>query len=120
MKRLSDYQGEEAIELWADLIVPLTGILGDKKIAEVVNSGQPKLMIAREILKNHAKEAEEIMLRIDPEPLDGLNIILRLVNLLAELGERDDIKSFFGYAGQAKTESESSGLHTVSTEGAGK
>ena len=115
MKKLSDYTGDEAIELWADLLEPLTGILGDPDIQNVVQSGKPKLIIAKEILKNHSADATEILTRIDPTPIDGLNIILRLVALITDIGQNDEIKSFFGFAEQAQTESESSGSVTENT-----
>lgn len=120
MKKLSDYKGDEAIELWADLLEPLTVILGDKKVQNVIQSGQPKLLIAKEILKSHKKEATDILLLIDPEPINGLNIILRLVALLTDIGQNDEIKSFFGYAEQVKTDSESGGSVTENTEDAEK
>lgn len=120
MKRLSDYQGEEAIELWADLLDPLTEILSNEKVRKVVQSGQPKLLIAKEILKSCRNEAIEILERIDPEPVDGLNIIVKLVGLLTEIGQNDEIKSFFGYAVQGKTDEGSSELPTESTEAAEK
>lgn len=104
MKKLSDYKGDEAIELWADLIDPLTTILTDKEIAEVVKSGEPKVKIAKIILKAHANEAVEILERIDDTPVDGMNIVLRLVSLINEIGRNEDVKSFFGYAEQEKTE----------------
>jgi hypothetical protein len=116
MRKLSDFKGDEAIELWADLIDPLSIILTDTNIRDVVQSGQPKMAIAKEILKLHSQEAVDIMLRIDPTPIDGLNVILRLVALLADIGENEEIKSFFGYAEQAKTESESFGSPMVNTE----
>lgn len=116
MKQLSEYKGDEAIELWADLIEPLTIILGDSDIQEVIQSNKPKISIAKEILKKHKKEATEILLRIDPDPIDGLNIVVRLIGLLADIGQSDEIKSFFGYAEQAKAESASSGYVTESTE----
>ena len=116
MKKLSDYKGDEAIELWADLLDPLTKILGDKKVKDVIQSGKSKMEIAKEILKSHKEEAVEIMLRIDPEPIDGLNIILRLVAILSDIGKNDEIKSFFGYAEAVKTESESFGSATENTE----
>ena len=109
MKKLSDYQGDEAIELWANLLDPLSEIFTDEKIRKIVQSGKPTISIAKEILKLHKKEAVEILTTIDPEPIDGLNIVLRLVNLLAEIGQSEEIKSFFGYAEQAKTDTESSG-----------
>lgn len=118
MKKLSDYKGDEAIELWADLLDPLTTILGDKAVQNVIRSGQSKMAIAKSILNAHKSEAVEILLRVDPTPIDGLNIILRLVALLADIGQNDEIKSFFGFAEQATTESESSGSVTENIEGA--
>lgn len=118
MKKLSDYQGEEAIELWADLLEPVTEILGDKDIAKIIQDPKkPPLLKASAILKKYKKEAEQIMLRIDPEPLDGLNIITRLVSILIEAGQSEDVRAFFGFAGQAvKTDKESSGSPTENTE----
>ena len=115
MKRLSDYQGEEAIDLWADLLDPISVILTDTEVANLSKLGCPPIIIAKQILKSHKKEATEVLLRIDPEPLDGLNIIMRLVGILAEIGEHSDLKSFFGYAVQEKV-SESSGSATENTE----
>lgn len=116
MKKLSDYTGEEAIDLWADLLDPLTEILGDERIAEIVKSGKPKMLIAKEVLKLHKKSAEAIMLRIDDTPINGLNIVIRLINILAEIGQNEEVRSFFGYAEQAKTEDESGGSVTENTE----
>lgn len=103
MKRLSDYKEEEAIELWGDLIDPLSTILMDPDIRSAVESGKSKMNIAGIILKKHKREALDILLRIDPEPIDGLSIIIRLANLLVEIGEREEIKAFFGYAEQETT-----------------
>lgn len=116
MKRLSDYKGDEAIELWADLLEPLSTILSDEKVQGVIKSGKSKMIIAKEILKSHKKEALEIMMRVDPEPIDGMNIILRLIGLLADIGQNEEIRSFFGFAVQETTESESSGSATENTE----
>ena len=109
MKKLSDYKGDEAIELWVDLLEPLTRILGDKKVQTVIRSKKPKITIAKEILRSHKQDAINIMLRIDPEPIDGLNLVLRLVGLITDIGQNEEIKSFFGYAEQAKTGKGSSG-----------
>lgn len=116
MKRLSDYKGDEAIELWADLLDPISDILTDKEVALVTKQGQAPIIIAKTILKKHKAEAADILLRIDPTPLDGFNFIMRLVNLVTEIGENSEIQSFFGYAAQEKAESESGGSVTESTE----
>lgn len=115
MKKFSDYKGDEAIELWADLLEPLNSILNDEDTRKAIAEGKSKLVIAKAILKNSKKEAVEIMLRIDPEPIDGLNIILRLISLLADIGSNEEIRSFFGFAEAVKMESESSGSATEST-----
>lgn len=108
MKKLSDYKGEDAVELWADLIGPMAHILGDEKTKQVVNSGKP-LDIAKSILADHKQEAVEIMLRIDPTPLDGLNIVTRLVGVVLEIMNNEDLRGFFGSAGQETMESASFG-----------
>ena len=116
MKKLSDYKGDEAIDLWADLLEPMNDILADEGVRSVIRSGQSKMIIAKEILKSHKSDASKILLRIDPTPLDGFNIIMRLVAVLADIGENEEIKTFFGYAGQAKTEEESGGSVTENTK----
>ncbi len=116
MKKLSDYKGDDAIELWVDLLDPLTAILTDDEIRKIVTRGENKIVIAKTLLKNHKSDVVEVMTRIDPEPLDGLNIITRLIALITEIGQNEEIKSFFGYAEEVKTEKGASGLHMVNTE----
>lgn len=118
MMKLSDHQGDEAIEMWADLLEPMTEIFTNEKVREVIQSGKPRFVIAKVILHECKNEAVEILQRIDPEPINGLNLIVRLMGILAEVGQNEEIKSFFGYAEQAKPESKSSGLHMVSIEAA--
>lgn len=117
MKRLSDYKGDDAIELWADLLESITKILSDKAVADTVKGGKPVLMIAREILKTHKNDATKILLRIDNSPINGLNILLRLAGLIEEISESEEIKSFFGFpVPSVKTDNGSSGSVTESTE----
>lgn len=116
MKKLSDYKGDEAIDLWMDLLDPLTAIFTDDEIKKIVTHGENKIIIAKTLLKNHKSDVVEIMTRIDPEPIDGLNIITRLIALITEIGDNEEVKSFFGYAEEVKMERESSGLHMVNIE----
>ena len=116
MKRLSDYQGEAAIELWMELLEPLTDIFSDKEVQNAITSGGSTLSKAKTVLKNHKKEAAEILLAIDDTPINGLNIILRLVNLLLEFEHSEDFADFFGSSAEATKESASSGSVTAITE----
>ena len=117
MMKLSDHKGEEAIDFWADLLDPLSAILTNEKVRSAIATGQSRLVIAKAILKNCKPEATEILTRIDPEPLDAFNIILRLITILAEIGEHEEIKAFFGFAEQVKTESGHGGSVTENTKG---
>lgn len=116
MKKLSDYTGDEAVELWADLLDPMSRILGDPEVKEIVRSGKPPLMIAKMIIKLHATEAKEIMMLIDPTPVDGLNFAPRFVSVVLEFMNNEEFKHFFVSAGQAMMDAESSGSATESTE----
>lgn len=115
MKKLSDYNGEEAIDLWADLMEPTATILADPEVAKFMQSGKPPIKIAHKILKTHKKEAIEILTRIDDTPVNGLSVVTRLLSLLAEISSDETIKSFFGTQGQ-KTEDMPSGSPTENIE----
>ena len=116
MKKLSDYEGEEAVELWADLLDPFIEIVGDKKIAGMLRAKKPPVVVAREIIKEYKAQVEQILLRIDPTPLNGLNILIRLVAVLSEIGKDPTIQSFFVSAPEEKKEETSSGSVTENTE----
>lgn len=113
MKRLSDYKGEEAIELWVDLMDEFYEILKDEKLKEYAKGS--KIKFASEMLKAHKKEVSNILLRIDNTPLNGLNILTRIVDVMNEITESPELMSFFGAQGQ-KEEKESSGSATENTK----
>ncbi len=113
MKRLSDYKGEEAIDLWMDLIDIAADIMTDPKVQET--SGMPPLKIAMTMAKLHRAEVCKILLRIDPEPIDGLNVVTRFVDVFSEIAEVPELSDFFGMRGQNGQE-ESSGSATENTE----
>lgn len=100
MKKLSDYKGEEAILLWGDLLEKFATILSDKEIANSFRAKLPALVSAKLIINKFPKETIDILLRIDDTPVDGLNIFTRLLALLAEIGQDEDIRSFFGMSAE--------------------
>lgn len=115
MIRLSDYKDEEAIELLADLFDPFMTILGSADVAETFKSDAPLAKKATTILKKHKKEAVEILTRIDPTPINGLNIFFRLLDFLKEITENDEISGFFGFAEPEKKANVSFGSATENT-----
>lgn len=116
MKKLADYKNEDAIDLWADLLDPISLIVSDKHIKDSIKAKKPPVVLAKEILKAHKKEAAEILLRIDSEPITALNIVIRLADILVELNNSVELQSFFGLA--AQTKNGSFGSATENTEGA--
>lgn len=114
MKRLSDYKGEEAIELWADLLDPVTALLANPNVKKATKGSM--LDIAKTLMKESPKAVEEILLRVDDTPVDGLTIPFRILNLLNEMNENEALRGFFSSAEQEKTAEESSGSATENTE----
>lgn len=103
MKRLSDYKGEEAIELWADLLEPLSVIFTNEDVKKAQKEGS-YILIAKAALKANKTEVMNVLLRVDETPIDGLNILIRLMELFTEIGESEYGQSFFGFAEQDKKE----------------
>lgn len=113
MRRLSDYEGEAAIDIWAEIIEYVSVIFADPEVKK--HAKDSKIGFAKTILKLHKKEVCDILLTIDPTPINGINIISRTVGLLNELGADPAVKDFFAMQGQKETK-ESSGSATVTTE----
>lgn len=101
MKKLSDYKDDEAVVLWGELIEPIMKLIADDEVQKIYKSGKPKVLIATEILKVHPAEVSEILLRIDPTPLNGLNIVSRFIEILVEISKMPELASFFGSAEQS-------------------
>lgn len=120
MKKLSDYKGEDAIDLWADLLDSIIAIFADEEVSKVTGSGQPPLIIAKTIIKSHKKEAVDILLRIDPTPVDGLNVVIRLLDVINEIEESPEIMDFLGLSPEPSEDKKPSGSATASTKAKGK
>ena len=115
MKKLSDYKDEQAIELWADLLDPLVEIFKDQRIIDAFRSGKPTIVLAQEMIKSHANEVSKMLLIVDPTPLNGLNILIRLVGVLNELMEDPTLSDFFGLSAVVKKQETSFGSATENT-----
>ena len=96
MKKLSDYKDEEAVELWADLLDDIVLITSDEKIANIYRDKTKTIVQkATAILKIHPKETVRILKRIDPTEIDGVTIVVRIVDLLLEIENHPELKAFF-------------------------
>lgn len=80
--KLSDYKGEEALDVLADIIEPLTVILGDPEMQELAKQKDGAMIrYVKPMLKNHKTELIEILARLDNEPVETYREKITLVTL---------------------------------------
>ena len=103
MKKLSDYKGEDTIEVIANLYEPFSKILANDEVKEAFQGGGSMIKVAVETLKRCKKEVSEILLIIDPTPINGVNVFFRFLGFLNDLAEDEMFSDFFTSAGQGKT-----------------
>ena len=97
--KLSEYQGEEALDILADLIEPAGEIMSDKEIGDVFKQNRFKAIgIA---IKNHKKAVMQIMAALDGVPVEEYkcNVFSLPVKILEILNDPEMIQ-LFQYQGQ--------------------
>lgn len=116
--KLSEYKGEKALDILADIIEPAAIIMADKEIVNFAKSGKPVIKLIKPLIKNHKREVIEIMAILDGEDpkeySDKVNFFTLPAKLLEILND-PDLMSLFTLQGQ-KTDETSSGSATESTE----
>ena len=112
--KLSEYQGEAALDILADLIEPAGEIMTDKEIGEVFKKNRFRAIGLA--IKNHKKAVMQIMAIIDGVPVEEYkcNVFTLPVKIL-ELLNDPDIVQLFTYQGQTGG-ANSSGSASENTE----
>ena len=67
--KLSDYTNEDALDLLADLLDPVSDIMNDKGLQEIALQNGDKIAIAKYVLKNKQKQVVQILARMENKPL---------------------------------------------------
>ena len=113
--KLSEYQGEEALDILAELIEPVGEIMADKEIGEVFKQNRFKAIGMA--IKNHKKAVMQIMATMDGVPVDDYkcNVFSLPVKILEILNDPEMIQ-LFQYQGQTG-DANSSGSASVNIEG---
>jgi hypothetical protein len=120
--KLSEYKGEQALDMLADLIEPVTAIMADKEIARMAKAQMPVIKVAKLAIKNHKKEVIEILAILDGADPKNYAEKVNLFTLPAKLMEilnDPDVMSLFTLQGQ-KTVETSSGSATESITASGQ
>lgn len=127
MRKLSDYKGEEAIDLLADIIEPMALILADKSIRAMVENKDEKVPIiklVKPLLKSHKKELIEILARVAEMPVEEYEKTISVFTLpiqVMDLINDPMVQSLFTSQSQtAVTSLTSFGSVTENTEAEGK
>lgn len=106
--KLTEYKGEEALDLLADIIEPTVTIFSDEEVKKAFN-GENKLGIVKIAIKNHKKELIEIMARMDNVPVDEYEVNLFTLPIkVTEIINDRDLLSFFKSQYQISDENASS------------
>ena len=97
--KLSEYQGEAALDILADLIEPAGEIMSDKEIGEVFKKNRFKAIGLA--IKNHKKAVMQIMAALDGVPVEEYkcNVFSLPVKILEILNDPEMIQ-LFTYQGQ--------------------
>ena len=112
--KLSEYQGEAALDLLADMIEPAGEIMSDKQIGEVFKDNRFKAIGMA--IKNHKKAVMQILATMDGVPVDEYKCnVLTLPVKILELFNDPDIVQLFTYQGQTG-DANSSGSASENTE----
>ena len=103
--RLSEIKGENAIDVLADILDPLTEILADPKVKEVARSNGPTLIKASKILKYQKKAVLEMLAILNQTPAEEfkpslLELPLMLTELINDVKENKELISLFQSQGQ--------------------
>ena len=94
--KLSEYKGDDALELLADLLEPASEIIGDPDVKEMFQSKEPLLKTVKVILKNHKKAVTEILARLDGQEPEEYEVkVLTLPVKLMELLQDEELLAVF-------------------------
>ena len=115
MRKISEIKGEDALDILADLVEPLSEFSQDKVFVAYIRAGK-KIPAIKYALKTHKKALLMVMALLEGEDPDTYNPpLLRLPAMLLELLNDPELVMLFP-SEQTVT---SSGSATVNTEGEG-
>nr|DAT80067.1 MAG TPA: hypothetical protein [Caudoviricetes sp.] len=110
MKKLSEYKDEEALDILADLIEPVSAIFADEEIREIVSKNKGTKAKAISIaIKRHKKEVISILATLDGVSVEEYHCsVLSLPVKLLEILNDKELTTFLALQSQ-NMEEQSSG-----------
>lgn len=112
--KLSDFRGEEAVEVLADLMTPITNIINDPKVKTMVKGGEVRLKIAEYLLKEHSKDILAMYCILNRTTEDTATPVALTQTVLEVMNDKELLDLFTSQA--RNTDNEYSGSVTENTE----
>ena len=117
--RLSDYKGEEALDVLADIIEPLANIITDEEIQEMAKKDNtPVLAMVKPAIKNHKRDLIEILARLENKTVEEYEKTMNLLTLpkqVMELLNDSEVQSLFQSQGKSEITSLASSSSAMET-----
>lgn len=112
---MAERTNEEALDLFADLLEPVSIILADKEVVESVRRRQPRVRTAATAIRNHKREVITILALLEGIPVEEYRVnLLELPLKLVRLLNKPEVSELFIGAGK-KIDAASSGSATENT-----
>lgn len=94
MRKLSEIKGEEALDVIAEILVPITAIANDDEVKEGFETNVAKCISI--MLKKYKAEVMHILAVVDGKKVEDLDFdILELTGSLVELLNEPAVQSLF-------------------------
>lgn len=98
MRNISDFKNEDAIDLIADLIEPVSRILQDEGIRKDITIKEKQMGAIKRALKSHKADILEIMARLEGVEIKDLNctpisLIAKCIQILNDKEMMDFLSS---------------------------
>ena len=113
--RFSDFKGEEAVDVLADIMLPASDIITDEEFKKMCRTaGIPYIKLAGYILKEHKSAVLDMYEPLMREPKAEATPV-KLVQLIMDIVQDPDLSNLFFSQGQSEA-LKSSGSAMESTE----
>lgn len=114
MRKISEINGEDALDVLADIVEPMAEILSDKQVTDGFRSGM-MIQAVKAAIKGHKKAVLEVMATLDGEPVETYapNLVTLPVKIM-ELLNDPMLQGLF--SSESQTDAASSGSATESIE----
>lgn len=94
MRKLSEIKGEEALDVLAEILVPITAIANDDEVKDGFETNVA--MCVAIALKKHKSEVMDILAAIDGKPKEEMDIdLLTLPTVMVEILNEPAVQSLF-------------------------